>query len=65
MSAVIGTDQYREYFFGGSIPSTVQGGITSAMPGGAFIGSIASGFISDGIGRKLSIQIGACIWWVP
>ncbi|CCX30247.1 Similar to High-affinity glucose transporter; acc. no. P49374 [Pyronema omphalodes CBS 100304] len=64
MSAVIGTDQYREYFFGGSISSTVQGGITSAMPGGAFLGSIASGFLSDAMGRKFSIQIGACIWLI-
>jgi MFS family permease len=64
MSAVIGTRQYREFFFGDSIPSDVQGGITSAMPGGAFVGSICSGFLSDKMGRKYSIQVGACIWSV-
>ncbi|KAA8914856.1 high affinity glucose transporter [Sphaerosporella brunnea] len=62
MSAVIGTDQYREYYFGDTIPSDVQGGIISAMPGGAFVGSILSGFLSDRLGRKYSIQIGALTW---
>ncbi|KAF8535772.1 sugar transporter [Trichophaea hybrida] len=64
MSAVIGTRQYREFFFGDSIPSDIQGGITSAMLGGAFVGSICSGFLSDKMGRKYSIQVGACIWLI-
>ena len=42
----------------------MQGGITSDMPGGAFVGSIASGFLSDKMGRKYSIQTGALIWFV-
>jgi MFS family permease len=62
MSAAIGTDQYRNYFFGDSVPSDVQGGIISAMPGGAFLGSILSGFLSDKMGRKYSIEVGALTW---
>ncbi len=75
MSAIIGTPQYRCYFNQGpegppynndsncSGPkSSVQGGITAAMPGGSFCGAITSGFLSDILGRKRAIQIGAVIW---
>ncbi|KAJ5273092.1 hypothetical protein N7478_008217 [Penicillium angulare] len=75
MSAIIGTNQYRCYFNQGphgppfndspncSGPSsTVQGGITASMPGGSFVGSLVSGFLSDRFGRKSSIQIGSVIW---
>lgn len=41
---------------------TRQGGITAAMPGGSWIGALCSGFLSDFLGRKRSIQIGAVIW---
>ncbi|PUU81882.1 general substrate transporter [Tuber borchii] len=61
MSAIIGTDQYNNYF-GPQIPSNVQGGITAAMPGGSFCGALLSGFVSDRMGRKYSIQVGALIW---
>ena len=77
MSAIIGTPQYRCYFNQGpegppynndpncSGPrSSVQGGITAAMPGGSFCGAITSGFLSDILGRKRAIQIGAVIWCV-
>lgn len=42
----------------------VQGGITAAMPGGSFLGALISGYLSDMLGRKTSIQIGALIWSV-
>lgn len=37
-------------------------GITAAMPGGSWVGAIVSGFLSDILGRKKAIQIGAVIW---
>ncbi len=40
----------------------VQGGITAAMPGGSWLGALISGFLSDILGRKTSIQIGSVIW---
>jgi len=63
MSAILGTDQYKNYF-GPNISSSTQGGITAAMPGGSFIGALASGFLSDRLGRKYSIQVGALIWCI-
>ncbi|KFY48808.1 hypothetical protein V495_01012 [Pseudogymnoascus sp. VKM F-4514 (FW-929)] len=75
MSAIIGTNQYKCYFNHGphgqpfddspncSGPTPLaQGGITASMPGGSFIGSVASGFISDQFGRRTSLQIGCVIW---
>ena len=77
MSAIIGTNQYLCYFNQGpsgppfnddpncSGPTPdVQGGITAAMPGGSWLGSLLSGFISDKLGRKRAIQIGAVIWCI-
>jgi hypothetical protein len=32
------------------------------MPGGSFVGALLSGFLSDILGRKKSIQVGAVIW---
>ncbi|KAH0602874.1 uncharacterized protein H6S33_008524 [Morchella sextelata] len=63
MSAIIGTDAYNQYF-GPNIPSDTQGGITAAMPGGSFIGALCSGWLSDKLGRKYTIQIGAIIWCI-
>lgn len=42
----------------------VQGGITASMPGGSFVGALISGFLSDILGRKRAIQVGAVIWFV-
>jgi hypothetical protein len=73
MSAIISTNPYLCYFNQGpkywdtdkmcSGPnSSTQGGITAAMPGGSWVGALMSGFVSDILGRKTSIQVGAVIW---
>lgn len=67
MSAIISTPAYLCYFNQGSTPCigptpSTQGGITASMPGGSFLGSLISGYLSDILGRKKAIQIGAVIW---
>jgi len=57
LSAILGTQQYLCYFNQGDGTAEnkdcqgpnadVQGGISAAMPGGSFLGAIASGFLSD------------------
>jgi sugar porter (SP) family MFS transporter len=69
MSAIIGTDPYKCYFNQGDIPckgptSSVQGGITAAMPGGSWLGAIVSGFLTDRLGRRLAIMVGAVAWLI-
>ncbi|KIX05864.1 uncharacterized protein Z518_03837 [Rhinocladiella mackenziei CBS 650.93] len=72
MSAILGTQQYKCYFNQGphgppqcSGPhSDTQGGITASMPGGSFVGALASGPMTDIFGRKRAIQIGAVIWCI-
>jgi MFS family permease len=70
MSAIISTPQYKCYFDQSSDGSctgptpSVQGGITAAMPGGSWLGALISGFISDILGRKKAIMVGAVIWYV-
>ncbi|TVY65728.1 MFS glucose transporter mfs1 [Lachnellula suecica] len=69
MSAIISTPAYLCYFNQGDTPCVgpqagVQGGITAAMPGGSWLGALVSGYVSDILGRKRSIQIGATIWCI-
>jgi len=75
MSAIISTEAYQCYFNQGPLyldtdhkcsgPSpNVQGGITASMPGGSWLGALVSGFLSDILGRKKSIQIGSIIWCI-
>jgi len=55
MSLVIGTSQYSKYFHD---PSGVrQGGITAAMAGGSILGALASGYISNKIGRRDAVSL--------
>jgi MFS family permease len=42
----------------------ITGGITAAMPGGSWLGALVSGYVSDILGRKRAIQIGAIIWCI-
>lgn len=42
----------------------VQGGITASMAGGSFLGAIISGLLTDILGRKRALQIGAIIWCI-
>lgn len=67
MSAIIATDPYLCYFNQGPKPcvgptANVQGGITASMAGGSWLASLFSGFLSDALGRKRTIMIGAVIW---
>ncbi|KAM0722588.1 hypothetical protein Q7P37_002029 [Cladosporium fusiforme] len=67
MSAIIATDAYLCYFNQGDVPcrgprSDVQGGIVASMAGGSWLASLCSGFLSDILGRKTAIQVGAVIW---
>lgn len=78
MSAILGTQAYKCYFNQANPPTTntgdgpkcggptagTQGGITAAMPGGSWVGALVSGYLSDILGRKKSIMIGAVIWCI-
>ncbi|KAG7660423.1 HGT1 [[Candida] subhashii] len=62
MSAFIGTDSYKRFF--DNPGSDIQGFITSCMALGSFFGSIASSFVSEPFGRRLSLLICAFFWMV-
>ncbi|KXX75809.1 High-affinity glucose transporter [Madurella mycetomatis] len=71
MSAIISTQPYlchfnqRGFDYKGLClgpTDAVQGGITAAMPGGSWLGSLVSGITSDALGRKTTIQIGSISW---
>lgn len=69
----LGTQQYKCFFNQGGLDekgqcagptSSNQGGISAAMPGGSFLGALASGIITDTLGRRRAIQVGAIIWCI-
>jgi sugar porter (SP) family MFS transporter len=67
LSAIIGIDQYKCYFNQGDVPcqgptSNTQGGITASMAGGSWLAALISGYLTDILGRKKAIMIGAVIW---
>ncbi|KAK0200389.1 general substrate transporter [Desarmillaria ectypa] len=62
VSAFLGVDSYLNYF---NHPNdTTQGGITAAMPGGAFIGALIAGPVSNHLGRKKSIILSTICWTI-
>lgn len=75
LSAQLGEESYKCYFNQGphgppfddkpcSGPRTgVQGGITSAMAAGSWLGALLSGPFSDRIGRKKAIIVGCWLWY--
>ncbi|EDO14502.1 hypothetical protein Kpol_281p3 [Vanderwaltozyma polyspora DSM 70294] len=62
MSSMIGTDAYKQYF--GSPDATKQGGITSSMAAGSFVGSLLSPLFSDVFGRRVSLHICSTFWLI-
>jgi MFS family permease len=61
MSAIVGTDQYIEYF--DNPHGVIQGAIGSSLAAGSVLGSLMAGPISDRFGRRDSIFF-ACFWWL-
>ncbi|KAK0524327.1 high affinity glucose transporter [Tilletia horrida] len=78
LSAILSTQNYQVYFSNTPIitdpvtgwrsssgpDSDLQGGITASMAGGSFLGALASGPLSDRIGRRNSIATSMAIWIV-
>ncbi|EDK43496.1 conserved hypothetical protein [Lodderomyces elongisporus NRRL YB-4239] len=62
MSAFVSQDAYLKYF--NSPGSDMQGFITSAMALGSFFGSLASTFVSEPFGRRLSLLTCSFFWMV-
>ena len=61
MSAIIGTNQYLDFF---NKPAGLQqGAIGSALAAGSVVGSIIAGPVSNAFGRKNSLYF-ACMWWL-
>jgi len=56
MSAIVGTDQYLEYF--DNPAGAYQGAIGSALAAGSIIGCLIAGPISDKIGRRDACMFG-------
>jgi MFS family permease len=61
MSAIIGTQQYVNYF--NNPVGVTQGGIGAGLAGGLVIGAIMAGPVSDKLCRRDSIFF-ACLWWL-
>ncbi|TKA26983.1 hypothetical protein B0A50_05174 [Salinomyces thailandicus] len=61
MSAIVGTDQYINYF--NNPAGAYQGAIGSALAAGSIIGCLFAGWLSDKFGRRDACQI-SCIFWL-
>ncbi|KAL8958865.1 MAG: hypothetical protein Q9193_004157 [Seirophora villosa] len=61
MSAIIGTEQYVDYF--NDPHGIIQGAIGSSLAAGSVIGALFAGPLSDRIGRRDAIFF-ACLWWL-
>lgn len=62
VSSFVDQPSYRQYF--NEPNSTTQGGITAAMAGGSFLGSVFTGILTDKLGRRPVIQIASFFWIV-
>jgi MFS family permease len=61
MSAIIGTDQYLNYF--NNPHGILQGGIASALAAGSIVGAVIAGPWSDWAGRRDAIWW-SCLFWI-
>lgn len=61
MSAIVGTQQYIDYF--DNPHGIIQGAIGSALAAGSVVGACFAGPLSDKIGRRDAIFF-ACFWWL-
>lgn len=61
MSAIVSTDQYKDYF--DNPHGIIQGAIGSSLAAGSVVGSLIAGPLSDKFGRRDSIFF-ACLWWL-
>jgi sugar porter (SP) family MFS transporter len=61
MSAIVGTQQYIDYF--DNPHGVIQGAIGSSLAAGSVVGSLMAGPISNKIGRRDAIWF-ACLWWL-
>ena len=60
MTDVIGSPNFLEYFNTTKTSATI-GAINSTFNGGAVFGALMGGLTMDRFGRRMTIQIGACI----
>ena len=61
ISAIIGTNQYVQYF--NNPHGIIQGAIGSALAAGSVVGAVMAGPLSNWIGRRDAIFI-ACLFWL-
>ncbi|KAI9790224.1 MAG: hypothetical protein M1833_001968, partial [Piccolia ochrophora] len=61
MSAIIGTDQYIDYF--NNPHGITQGAIGSALAAGSVVGALFAGPLSDKIGRRDAVFF-SCFFWI-
>lgn len=61
MSAIVSTEQYKDYF--DNPHGIIQGAIGSSLAAGSVVGSLIAGPLSDKFGRRDSIFF-ACLWWL-
>ncbi|KAK9327193.1 general substrate transporter [Lipomyces starkeyi] len=62
MSDIVGTEHYRAYY--GNPLGIRQGGITSIIAAGSFLGALSSSVLGDRLSRKVAIQLGTVLWCI-
>ncbi|ODV97824.1 hypothetical protein PACTADRAFT_324 [Pachysolen tannophilus NRRL Y-2460] len=62
VSSFLSQEYYLKFF---DSPDTItQGGISASMAGGSFIGSLIASYISDPLGRRVSLQVSSMFWMI-